>query len=679
MGATSHGGRELASKWSPAGPLPNRQVLGTLYVGVVVALGSAVVAHSVWTLVLQPIGFSWLVLAGLTWVGGWFAFKVPRVPLTLSLSETFVFILIMLFGGAPATVTVALDGLISSYRGRNRSPRRILFNFAEPAVSVWCATQAYYWAAGVPPLAEAAAPLSVLLLPTLAMSAVFFVLNSGLTALAVATENRLSPFQVWRSHLIWIWLNYFGGSSIALLVALNTREVSISSVGAVAPLLVLLYFAFHAWVSRIEDSNHHLADLNRLYLATVETLAMAIDAKDQVTHGHIRRVQVMAIDLARALGVTDPHQLEALETAALLHDMGKLAVPDHILNKSGRLTEAEYEEIKLHPSVGADILSAVDFPYPVVPIVRHHHENWDGSGYPSGLKGDHIPIGARILSVIDCYDALTSHRPYRRALSSDEALAIITERRGRMYDPVVVDAFLARAPQPAAAREGTLLANPLTRMPRPECRPSETPDAEPRPSGLILCPEGLGALSQLSQSVVGRLGTDDLAAVISRHVRRLTPATLVAFYLADPDRGDLALVHASGRDIDEVAPVRIRPGSGVSGWVVVNGQTVVNADPALDFAQWPAAPATPFRSAMSVPLMADGDTLGALTLYAPAPSAFTAEHRQVIEIASRPITHALCLAQGTRPSKTFPAIPRLDSEITSPVNTARAEPRRLSA
>jgi putative nucleotidyltransferase with HDIG domain len=194
-------------------------------------------------------------------------------------------------------------------------------------------------------------------------------------------------------------------------------------------------------MGRVEDSNKHLSEVNRLHLSTIETLAMAIDAKDQITHGHIRRVQWYAVGLARLLGVTDQKLIKAIEAAGLLHDLGKLAVPEYILNKPGRLTSAEFEKMKVHASVGADILCEVDFPHPVVPIVRHHHENWDGTGYPSGLKGPDIPIGARILSVVDCFDALTSDRPYRPRLAHEDALRILFERRGSMYDPLIVDTF----------------------------------------------------------------------------------------------------------------------------------------------------------------------------------------------------------------------------------------------
>ena len=161
-------------------------------------------------------------------------------------------------------------------------------------------------------------------------------------------------------------------------------------------------------MGRIEDTNVHLLQLNKLYLSTIETLAMAIDAKDQITHGHVRRVQLCAGGLARAMGIKDQGQIRAVEAAALLHDMGKLAVPEYILNKPGKLTPAEFDKMKLHANVGADMLGGIDFPYPVVPIVRHHHECWNGTGYPDGLKGSEIPIGARILSVADCFDALAA-------------------------------------------------------------------------------------------------------------------------------------------------------------------------------------------------------------------------------------------------------------------------------
>src|SRR5205823_13856865 len=200
--------------------------------------------------------------------------------------------------------------------------------------------------------------------------------------------------KLWLSSFAWLSLTYFCGASVAALLVVYNSTLDFGFLGVIVPVLLVVYFTFKTTIGRVEDSDRHLSQLNALYMSTIETLAMAIDAKDQITHGHIRRVQTYAVSLARAMGVTDEPQIRAIEAAALLHDMGKLAVPEYILNKPGPLTQAEFEKMKLHASVGADILSAIDFPYPVVPIVRHHHESWNGSGYPDGLRGASIPLGA---------------------------------------------------------------------------------------------------------------------------------------------------------------------------------------------------------------------------------------------------------------------------------------------
>ena len=210
-----------------------------------------------------------------------------------------------------------------------------------------------------------------------------------------------------------------------MLLVTYRQQIDFTALSVIVPLLVITYLTFRTSLGRLEDANRHVAQVNSLYLSTIETLAMAVDAKDQITHGHIRRVQVYAVELAQRLGVNDNRQLKAIEAAALLHDMGKLAIPEHILNKPGKLSAAEFETMKRHAAIGADLLSSIRFPYPVVPIVRHHHENWNGKGYPTGISGTDIPLGARILAVVDCFDALNSDRPYRPRLDPDEAFAIL--------------------------------------------------------------------------------------------------------------------------------------------------------------------------------------------------------------------------------------------------------------
>src|SRR5499425_3284035 len=203
-----------------------------------------------------------------------------------------------------------------------------------------------------------------------------------------------------------------------------------------------IYRSYRLYLGRLEDEKRHVEEMANLHLRTIEALALAIEAKDHTTHDHLQRVRVYAIEVAKELNVTGP-ELEALHAAALLHDIGKLAIPEHIISKPGRLTPEEFEKIKIHPVVGAEILERVRFPYPVAPIVRAHHEKWDGSGYPAGLAGEAIPIGARILSAVDCLDALASDRQYRRRLSLEEAMNAVVARAGTGFDPHVVEVLAA--------------------------------------------------------------------------------------------------------------------------------------------------------------------------------------------------------------------------------------------
>jgi len=414
------------------------------FVSAIVVAGFLVIGHSVYALRLAPVTSQWFVLAALTLLSGSITIKVPGIDASISVSETFVFTSVLLFGTAAGTLTVTLDGLIISlwlWR-KGIGFHKLLFNTTAPALSIWIAAQLFFFVTGVPPLTQEATNLPALLPGLLLFAVVYFLLNSWLMATAVSFEEPLSPLEIWRHNFLWLSLSFFSGASVSILLVSVSREINFTALAVIVPLLIISYLTYHTSMARIEDANRHVDELNHLYLSTIETLAMAIDAKDQVTHGHIRRVQEYSVALARQMGVDDENLIKAIEAASLLHDMGKLAVPEHILNKPGKLSSTEFEVMKTHSSVGADILSSIEFRFPVVPIVRHHHENWDGSGYPDGLSGTDIPIGARILSVVDCFDALTSDRPYRKKLSETEAIAILQERRGTMYDPLVVDVFL---------------------------------------------------------------------------------------------------------------------------------------------------------------------------------------------------------------------------------------------
>jgi len=627
------------------------------FVLVVTLAGAGLILRSL--LRIPDVGYTWLLLAALTWAASSFPIRIPGVQATIYVSETFVFAQVLLFGFAPAVLTLAIDGLLISWRRRYKQVRQYCFNVAEPAISVSAAAWLFFWLLPVEPLALAgnSPGQAALVLPTLLMGAGYFLVNSWLATLAVALDTSTSPYRLWRSLFLWTGLNALAAASLGLVLAVQlpiahmedfrflARAEDFAGLAVIGPLLLISYLTFRSSTARVEDANRHLTELNKLYLSTVETLAMAIDAKDQITHGHIRRVQTYAVALGKELGIKDEKLMKAIEAAALLHDMGKLSVPEFILNKPGKLSPAEYERMKLHAPIGASILSQIDFPYPVAPIVRHHHENWDGSGYPDGLAGEAIPIGARIMSVVDCFDALTADRPYRSALPEREALDIIVGRRGTMYDPAVVDAFLAvhadiRLPDTAHAADH----HALIHQPRAPLNDSPPDDQFP-PAGSPSAAQGILLLCEVAEALAGRTRLDDVAEVLGRRLKRIVPAPLVVFYIPEPATGDLVAAHASGPGEERLEGLRIAPGSGLSGWVAVNRTTILNASPALDFGRRLEGRRPHAESALSAPLIYDGALVGVLTLYAAVKDAFTDDHRRIMELAARQVAAAIAEAR----------------------------------
>lgn len=603
-----------------------------LYVVAVVSLGALAIVYSITSLIQQPVGWDWLILAALTFLTGSFGIKVPSVNARFSVSEAFVFTGVLLFGLDVATVIVALDSLIltSWLRGPNRSPLRALFNMAAGALAISSAARILAWMLPVHPAASA--PLDQLLVPVLVLALSYFAMNSWLIAFAVAFERKSSASEIWRRHFLWLSLNYLGGASIALVLVSYTRDINLTAISVIVPLLVIIYLTFRTSWGRLEDAHNHVAQLNELYLSTIETLAMAVDAKDQITHGHIRRVQVYAVELAKRVGVNDDRQIKAIEAAALLHDMGKLGIPEHILNKPGRLTHAEFDRIKQHADLGADLLSSIRFPYPVVPIVRHHHENWNGGGYPSGIAGTDIPLGARILSVVDCFDALTSDRPYRPRLSADEAFEILRERRGTMYDPLVVDTFIRaytdiapiaiRAGQEARSVFGSELSDRL-----------EASVPQPLRQIRAIASES-AVLTTYNQNVVKAASLKEALEMAAQSLRQLLPATVYALFEYNSQSDSLICDSAVGDPHSLLRGLTIPVGQRVTGWCGANRRTAINSDASLDLAQIAQLFQPPLRSTISAPLT-DGERLIAvLTAYSLKEDAFTESHRYAFEQVS---------------------------------------------
>lgn len=599
---------------------PPHSANGTLtgIVALVTALGLLALGHAVVEAPTVPRPVEWVVLAALAVACARFSVHVPGAAVHASLSDTFLFSLVALYGPAPAVIAIAADGLLLSWR-RGHSADRLLFNLANPALAMWLGAQAFALVVNHLPTMTI---MDVAMPAIFAMAAVHFLVSSGVIAVASGLDKGISPVRLWRDHFLLLSVSHAASASASLFVVLLARSAGILAVVAITPVVGMIYLGLQARFGRLHDAERHVEALDRLYLSTIRAFSTAIEAKDGVTSSHVHRVQSYSVSLARALGVTDALELKALEAAALLHDTGKLAVPEHILNKPGKLTAAEFEQMKLHVDVGADILSSIDFPFPVVPIVAAHHENWDGTGYPRGVAGEAIPLGARILSVVDCYDALTSDRPYRRAMTTDEALAVIAERRGTMYDPHVVDAFRALLPQlSVSAPPPSRLHHAVTRI-----RTAALQEASAH--------QGTGLRDgDMSGTIVGRLGrlvsgtptAEDVAQLIVTDVQQAVPDAAFVLHLARPD-GQLEAHPVPGADVVNVAGTSMAVGERVSGWAAATRQQVVNADAQLD-CELPLASDAP-HFCLATPLVHQGQLVGVLTSYAAA--AFTDEAARTV-------------------------------------------------
>jgi putative nucleotidyltransferase with HDIG domain len=630
-------------------PVRRRLSLQTqIYVLGVLSLGALVLALSAVDIAGHPLSwqFDWLKLAGLTLVSGWLSVKLPSGRATISISETFVLSGTVLLGPGVGAILVALDALVLCVKeallGRGLRWQQVAFNIAAPSVSIWFgATIAGITQVG---LTEG---LTVDFVVRLAgFTALYFLLNSWLVTFAIALEQRERPTSIWWANFRELWINFAAGASIAAFAA-NAKSVDLAFIGVIVPLLVVIYFTY-SWSSRrVEAEREKNQQLNRVFLSTVEALALAIDAKDQVTHGHIRRVQRYAMALADALGVKDEKQLDAIRAAALLHDTGKLAVPEYILNKPGPLTAAEFERMKVHADVGADILKSIDFPYPVEPIVRHHHEAWNGSGYPTGLKGQQIPLGARILSVVDCYDALTSDRPYRPRMTRHRAEEELRERRGKLYDPWVVDAFLAildklEEQEAAERRSDRVASDGSTGVQTPQLDVITAATAEDR------------EFNELRRDLPRTTSLSETCDVLFRYLRRVMPAMLLAVYRPRVESNELVVTAASGTGSAELIGRTVPVSERVSGWAFAHGQAVLNSDATLELGPAARSFAVPVRYVSAIPIT-DRGAIGVLVVFSLEP--LERDHRRLLENSASELVASLPHPLSSMPART-PARPR---------------------
>lgn len=573
----------------------------------------------------SPPAWGWAYLVVLTLLAGCFTLKLPALPANLSVSETFVFSTILLFGKHAGVVTVVLDALVIVLwaSGTRKSVGRFLFNVTTPVVAISIAGEVFDRATGG--VGGRHLPSGVLIWPAALLATLYFLANAALVAFAMGLDRGMAALRMWQGNLPALAVNYFVGYCISLFIVAYFDQINLGAMAIVVPVLLISYVTFRTSIGRVEDANRHVAQLGDLYLSTVEALAMAVDAKDQITHGHIRRVQVFATELAGRLGVSDATQIRGIETAALLHDMGKLAIPEFILNKPGKLSSAEFEKMKRHADIGADLLSSISFPYPVIPIVRHHHENWDGSGYPSRLAGHDIPLGARILSVVDCFDALTSDRPYRPRLTDEEAFKILRERSGSMYDPLVVDTFVQVFPEIAPA---AILAGQQARSLIP------TLAMAGRDSALREIRHNAAQssiLDEFSQAIAHSGSLSAALGITERFISLISPASTAALYIVSTDKQESVCVWSTEDNQHALLGLAIGHGERTTGWAIAHESGMANSPAALDLESLAERFQPPLRSTLVAPISRAGRVVGALSVYSVSATPFTDSHLYAVE------------------------------------------------
>ena len=536
---------------------------------------------------------------------------LKRGASSVSLSYVFDTAALLVLGPQAATL-VAVSGAWSqcTFRMRNRNPaHRTLFSMAGLAVTMQIA--------GLVFTAVRTGDGSVvgdLALPLGASSLAYFLVNTMSVAIAIALSTRQSLTRVWQENFQSSAPSYFIGAATAaggkLLYEQPTQYWWLVLILIPA---YLTYRSYLLFILRIEAEQAEVRRGSAIQLATIEALALAIEAKDRTSHAQIRKMQAYAAGLARAVRLPE-EEIPGLLTATLLHDVGNLAVPEHILSKPGLLTFEEFQKVQIHPRVGAEILENIAFPYPVAELIAAHHEHWDGNGYPAGLEGEAIPLGARVLAVVDSFTALSSDRPYRSAWPYHEVLATMRRTAGSNLDPSVVETFINLLP----VLEFQFADDAAARQPAPNKGPTSGAERH-REAGALediaIAHHEARALYGIAQALGASLDVTETMGLIAANLNDLVPVSCSALFLLREETGRFECRWAVGVRAREMRQL-----------AVGSADELERALPLLNQAG-DAGPG--LRSALVSPLVVSDQVIGALAIFHTATDAYLPDHRRV--------------------------------------------------
>lgn len=576
--------------------------------------------------------------------------QLPGIDGTMSVN--FLFILLgVLELSLPETLVIGCTATLvqSVWQARKRiDPVKVVFNVAGMMANASFLTYvSYHWL-----LARFGTNKPILLMVA---ALVFFFANTLPISVVIALTEGKSARRVWSECYFWSFPYYLVGAAAVGLVGIVNGAAGWETSLLVLPLIYWVYRSYRLYLGRLEAEKErveiekrHVEQIASLNMRTIEALALAIEAKDHTTHTHLQRVRTYAVEIANEMNLA-PDEIEALRAAALLHDIGKLAVPEQIINKPGKLSREEFEKMKVHPIVGSEILERVAFPYPVAPIVRCHHERWDGSGYPEGLCGDDIPIGARILAAVDCLDALASHRQYRPALPLVEAMQKVKEKAGSWFDPRVVEILERRyidLERLAQMSEQTFVPTGLSKLVRVErgLAPAAGFERSEPTHGFADSADFLSSIAsarqeaqtmfELSQDLGVSLSLSETLSVLSMRLRRMIPYDSIAVFVNR--NGWLLPELVSGENFKTLSSLKLRVGEGLCGWVAENCKPIVNGNPQVEAGYVVEPGKNALQSALAVPLEGLNGVVGVLAMYQTTRDAFTPDHlRILLAVASK--------------------------------------------
>jgi diguanylate cyclase (GGDEF)-like protein/putative nucleotidyltransferase with HDIG domain len=481
-------------------------------------------------------------------------------------------------------------------------------------------------------VAENPVEMGYLVLAAAVMCGFYYVANGLLFTVFLSLIYDKTLFLTWQMNFKYRSISYVIGLFLALFTYFSLVDFGIKSGLVFIPISLVSYFVYHFQTQTLSQKTKEISEASRMHLATVEALATAIDARDQMGEGHARRVQILAVGMGELLALSD-EEMKALRTGSLLHDIGKLAIPDHILNKTGKLTSAEMEKMKIHPTVGASILERVDFNYPVIPTVRHHHENWDGTGYPAKLKGENIPITARILAIADTYDTLRGERTYSTANSKEAARKILLDSSGTKFDPKLIDVFMRNLHNLEAELKAQDLGYVFEFIDE-----DETTNQTELPTGKVKngyveqiksANKEVFTLYELARVFSASLNLLETLELFTKKLGELIPFDTCAVYILDEGKESATAQHTEGENASIIKGRQIRLDEGATGYVLQNRTPVYQVNPALDF------------SFYETEIVSDYISMASLPLYSSELENYEEEHMRLLETVSKIAANAI--------------------------------------